>query len=213
MIAQAKQLLPRGRWKHRAATCLVLSFVIITFAIPVAPVAANQAAPPRRELSQADLTFLDDLERRSFLYFWEQADPETGMVADRARADASALDEDHRNVGSIAATGFGLTGICIAAEHGWIESAKARERTRNTLRFFADRAFQQRGWFYHWLDLKTGERRWKSEVSSIDTALLLGGVLTARQYFRDDQEIMRLATTIYNRVDFHWMLNGDPYLL
>src|SRR5262249_19527811 len=157
----------------------------ITLRIPFAPAAAKQAAQPRTELSLADQKFLEDLERRSFLYFWEQADPDTGLVADRARADASALDEDHRNVGSIAATGFGLTGICIAAEQGWIEPAKARERTRNTLRFFADRAYQQRGWFYHWLDLKTGERRWKSEVSSIDTALLLGGVLTARQYFRD----------------------------
>ena len=83
----------------------------------------------------------------------------------------------------------------------------------NTLRFFANQAFQEHGWFYHWLDTKTGERRWKSEVSSIDTALLLAGVLTARQYFRDDPEIGKLATNIYERVDFRWMLNGHPLLL
>jgi len=168
---------------------------------------------PVFRLSRQDDLFIEDLERRSFQYFWEQADPLTGLVPDRARMDKAPLPESHRNVASIAATGFGLTAICIAAEREWITPQKARERTRNTLRFFADQAFQERGWFYHWLDAKTGERRWNSEVSSIDTALLLGGVLTARQYFHDDAEIVRLANKIYRRIDFRWMLNGDPFLL
>jgi hypothetical protein len=163
--------------------------------------------------AQSREAFLDDLQQRSFRYFWEQADPQTGLVADRARVDGSSLDANHQNVASIAATGFGLTSLCVAADRNWIDNAHARERTRNTLRFFASRAFQQRGWFYHWLDAKTGERRWKSEVSSIDTALLLAGVLTVRQCFHDDQEIVRLASRIYGRVDFRWMLNGDPLLL
>jgi hypothetical protein len=195
-----------------AATLFVVLFLRLCAFAGTAiqqPTLASQKAA----LSADAHAFLEDLQRRSFQYFWEQGDPETGLVADRARADASAIDEDHRNVGSIAATGFGLTGLCIAAERGWIDRAKARERTRNTLRFFAERAYQQHGWFYHWLDTKTGERRWNSEVSSIDTALLLGGVLTARQYFREDPEITRLATKIYERVDFRWMLNGDPMLL
>ncbi len=157
-------------------------------------------------------SFIDDLQQRSFRYFWEQADPQTGLVPDRARMDGSPLDATHQNVASIAATGFGLTSLCIAADRGWISKAEALERTRNTLRFFDTRAFQQRGWFYHWLDAKTGERRWNSEVSSIDTALLLAGVLTVRQCFRDE-EIVTLATHIYNRVDFRWMLNGHPLLL
>jgi len=158
-------------------------------------------------------SFLDDLQQRSFRYFWEQADSQTGLVPDRARMDGSALDQNHENVASIAATGFGLASLCIAADRNWIEKSQAVERTRNTLRFFDTRAFQQRGWFYHWLDAKTGERRWNSEVSSIDTALLLGGVLTVRQCFRNDAEIVRLATRIYQRVDFRWMLNGHPLLL
>ena len=170
-------------------------------------------APARSAFSAQDEAFLEDLQKRLFQYFWEQADPHTGIVPDRARTDASPLDEHHRNVGSIAATGFGLTGLCIAAERRWIDPPLAVERTRATLRFFADRAFQQRGWFYHWLDTKTGERRWNSEVSSIDTALLLAGVLTVRQCFANDPEITRLATKIYRRVDFRWMLNGDPLLL
>lgn len=158
-------------------------------------------------------SFIDDLQQRSFRYFWEQANPQTGLVPDRARMDGSPLDTTHQNVASIAATGFGLTSLCIAADRGWISKAEALERTRNTLRFFDTRAFQQRGWFYHWLDAKTGERRWNSEVSSIDTALLLAGVLTVRQCFRDDRDIVQSATRIYNRVDFRWMLNGHPLLL
>jgi len=164
-------------------------------------------------VSVAAQSFIDDLQHRSFRYFWEQADPQTGLVPDRARMDGSALDATHQNVASIAATGFGLTSLCIAADRGWVSKAEALERTRNTLRFFERRAFQQRGWFYHWLDSKTGERRWNSEVSSIDTALLLAGVLTVRQCFRNDREIVQSATRIYNRVDFRWMLNGHPLLL
>jgi hypothetical protein len=174
---------------------------------------SSQHSQAFHKLSHQDELFLEDLQRRSFRYFWEQADPQTGLVPDRARMDGSPLDENHRNVASIAATGFGLTALCIAAERKWIAAEQARERVRNTLRFFRHKAFQEHGWFYHWMDTKTGERRWKSEVSSIDTALLLAGVLTARQRFRDDPEIVRLATEIFKRVDFKWMLNGHPLLL
>lgn len=166
-----------------------------------------------QSISKQDDLFLEDLQRRSFNFFWEQADPETGLVRDRARTDGKPHDEDHRNTASIAATGFGLTSLCIAAERRWIPVKDARERVRATLRFFAERATHEHGWFYHWMDARTGERVWRSEISSIDTALLLGGVLTARQYFRADPEIVRWATTIYERIDFPWMLNGHPLLL
>ena len=202
---------------HRIlAVLLLLSFCTSVTSQPLFPTTVsssfktNQAA---RTFSREDKLFLEDLEHRSFNYFWEQANPQTGLVPDRARIDGSRLDENHRNVASIAATGFGLTALCIAAERGWINQGQAQERTRNTLRFFANKAFHEHGWFYHWLDAKTGERRWKSEVSSIDTTLLLGGVLTARQYFREDREIVDFATKIYERIDFRWMLNGHPQLL
>lgn len=196
-----------------------------TAALPVAEasVAAPQISPhlsstSRFLISARDEAFLEDLSRRSFRFFWEQADPNTGLVRDRATTnaapyDAKRLDPKSPAIASIAATGFGLTGLCIAAERRWIAPDAARERVRATLRFFAGRATQTHGWFYHWMDATTGERRWESEVSSIDTALLLGGILTARQKFRDDAEIVRLATLIYNRVDFKWMLNGHPTLL
>ncbi|HSS21615.1 MAG TPA: glucoamylase family protein [Pyrinomonadaceae bacterium] len=187
---------------------------LLIFCFPAGPVFPVLAQPvPTRTFSRDERIFLDDLERRSFQYFWEQGDPQTGLIPDRARMDGAPLDADHQDAASIAATGFGLTALCIGAERGWITRSEARERTRNTLQFFADRAFQQHGWFYHWLDAKTGERRWKSEVSSIDTALLLAGVLTARQYFSDNSEIQQLATKIYERVDYRWMLNGHALLL
>lgn len=165
------------------------------------------------QLSTQDNVFLEDWERRSFRYFQEQTNPKTGLVLDRARTDGSIHDEGHRNTASIAATGFGLTAWCIAAERGWVSKNEARAMVRTTLKFFAEQAKHDHGWFWHWMDWRNGERVWKSEVSSIDTALLLGGVLTARQYFRGDKDIVRWATTIYARIDFPWMLNGDSYLL
>src|SRR5215510_12244798 len=77
--------------------------------------------------ASVEAQFLDDLQRRSFQYFWEQADPNTGLVPDRARMDGQPLDADHQNVASIAATGFGLTSLCIAAQRNWIDKSPARE--------------------------------------------------------------------------------------
>jgi hypothetical protein len=166
-------------------------------------------------LTKEDEAFLEDLERRAFLFFWEHSGKKNGLTLDRARTtgEAPGPQENHYNVGSIASTGFALTSYCIAADRNWVKPAEAKERTRVTLEFFADRAFTKDGWFYHWIDLETEERRWRSEVSTIDTALLLGGVLTVRQCFAEDKEIVRLATKIYERVDFPAMLNGDQYLL
>lgn len=165
--------------------------------------------PTPRPPSPEDEAFLDDLSRRAFLYFWEQADPDTGLVRDRAGVNGARRSD----LASIAATGFGLTALCIAAERGWVSPHDARERARTTLAFFAERAAHANGWFYHYMNARTGAREWASEVSSMDTALLLGGVLTARQCFASDSEIVALATAIYERVDFPWMLNGHPTLL
>jgi hypothetical protein len=170
-------------------------------------------AAERYSISNIDDAFLEDLSHRAFLYFWEQADPTTGLVLDRARADGSPHDETHRGAASIAATGFGLTALCIGSARGWVQPREARDRARATLRFFAERAPSVHGWFFHWMEASTGDRKWNSEVSSIDTALLLGGVLTARQCFREDKDIVRLATKIYEGIDFPWMQNGHPALL
>ena len=192
-------------FRHR-----LFSLVLIVFIVTQPVIARGFDHQP---LTRADESFLEELSRRAFRYFWEQADPNTGLVLDRARADASAMDETHRDVASIAATGFGLTAVCIAAQRRWVDPREARDRVRATLRFFAGRATNFHGWFYHWMDARTGEREWNSEVSSIDTALLLAGLLTARQAFHNDAEIVRLATTVFERVDFQWMQNGHPAFL
>ena len=170
--------------------------------------------PASVTLTENDNDLLDDISRRSVRYFWEQANPNTGLVLDRARTDGRPDDKPkHRNVASIAATGFGLTAVSIAGEHRWISRERARERVLITLRFLFNQAPQEHGWFYHYMDAATGRRAWHCEVSSIDTALLLAGVLTARQAFADDGEIDRLATAIYDRVDFLWMQDGSATTL
>lgn len=172
---------------------------------------AALAAAPRFRLSKAQDDFLDDLCRRSFRFFEEQSDPRTRLVRDRSLADSA--EPDARPWTSSAATGFGLTAWCIAAERGWIQKAQARDRVMAVLRFYSEEAFQTHGWFYHFVHGSTGERWNKNEVSSIDTALLLAGMLTARRYFQGDAEIDRLVMSIYRRLDFAWMLNGDARFL
>ena len=161
------------------------------------------------KLKADDLQFLEDYEKRCFRYFWEQWNQHTGLVMDRARIDGSASSY----VASSAATGFGLAALCIGAEHGWAPREQVRLRVLTTLRYLWAHCFHDHGWFLHFMDVRTGQRRMESEVSSIDTALLLAGVLTAQGYFSSDREIRLLAKQIFERVDFLWMLNGNPYLL
>jgi hypothetical protein len=174
---------------------------------------ARTTPPSPYVLSADDERFLEDLSRRTFAFFWEQADPATGIVRDRSKTDGSPASEVARQIGSIASVGFGLSGLCIAAERGWQPRARAIERAELTLQWFAERMPHERGWFFHFVDLRTGAREWQSELSSIDTGLLLAGVLTVRRCFADDPEVVRYADTIYRRVDFQWMLAGHPTLL
>ncbi len=150
-----------------------------------------------------DDQFLDEIERAIFLYFWEQASSTTGQVKDRA----FAAGNDTRTISSIAATGFGLTALCIADQRGYMSGADIVARVQTTLNFLLNQMPNQNGFFYHFVDMNSGERAYNSEVSSIDTAILLCGVLTCRQYF-EGQPIADLATQIYQRIDWPWMLNG-----
>jgi len=140
-------------------------------------------------LTRADEALLDDVERRSFRYFWEQGETPTGQVRDRARADGGPHPQ--AGIGSIAATGFGLTALCVGADRGWAPPDAIAGRVRTTLRFLASGMPHERGWFYHFVNTATGAREWKCELSSIDTALLLAGVLTARQRFNSDPAVVR----------------------
>ena len=162
---------------------------------------APQAAKPYRPSPEED-ALLEQLTRRGCAFFWEQASPNTGQVLDRARA----AGPEKRRMASIAATGFGLAALCIADSRGYYPHIQIVERVRRTLRFHWTTLPQVHGFYFHFSDAETGITARGSELSSIDTTLLLAGILAARAYF-DDAEIKYLATKIYERIDWPWMLD------
>lgn len=157
--------------------------------------------------------FLDQVQENTFRWFRDVTPPQTGLTPDRWPSGKSS---------SIAAVGFALSAWPVGVERGWITRIQARELTLNTLRFFheAPRGPQPKGtsgykgFFYHFLDMETGSRYRNSELSSIDTTLLLGGVLLAEVYFDCDDpeetEIRRLAAEIYERVDWTFFQPDPP---
>ncbi|MBI1178380.1 hypothetical protein GC207_13170 [bacterium] len=172
----------------------------------------NDTAPPYPSkrlfpLDQKDHLLLDEIGRAAFRYFWENSHPKTGLTKDRS----SATGTDERNVASIAATGFGLTTMCIAAHRGWHDGREISERVRKTLRWIFEWMPQEHGFFYHFVDWSNGHRMWGCELSSIDTAILLCGIITCGEYFIDP-EIRDLSATLYQRVEWQWMLNGGATL-
>ena len=148
--------------------------------------------------------FFADLEERTFRFFWETGNPKNGLIPDRYPTPSFA---------SIAAVGFGLTSYPIGVERGYILLEAARARVLATLRFFVA-ADNQHGFFYHFIDMRSGVRAKESEVSTVDTALLLAGVLFVQSYFDSqdpqDMEIRALAEEIYRRVDWTWAQPRPP---
>ncbi len=162
----------------------------------------------------SDQEALDTFQRRALGYFLHRTDPVTGLVADRNRPGFPA---------SIAATGMGLAAYVVAAERGLISRDEARRRTLTTLRFLSKshqgterEASGYKGFFYHFLDMKTGQRAWNSELSTMDTALLMAGVLVSSRYFdlncEDEREIRVVSDGLYRKVDWHWALNGGALI-
>ncbi|GAB2540709.1 glucoamylase family protein [Rhodanobacter koreensis] len=180
------------------------------------PVAARTADRGYATLPRQQQQLVDDLEQRTFEWFWHSADPKTGLVPDSAPGHSFS---------SIAAIGFGLTAYGVGVERGYITRAQAIERTLATLRFFRhapqndseDDAAGYHGFYYHFLDMQTGKRAMRSvELSSVDTTLLLGGVLFAESYYDRDtpqeKEIRQLADAIYREVDWTWMQPRKPLI-
>lgn len=150
------------------------------------------------------------LQRKAFDYFVYESNPLNGLVVDKTQAGAPA---------SIAAVGLALSSYPVGVERGFINRAQAIEQTLATLRFFRDSvqstdpdATGYRGFYYHFLDMVSGKRVWKCELSTIDTAILLAGMLTAAVYFSDstadEREIRALADELYLRTDWNWAQNG-----
>jgi hypothetical protein len=157
---------------------------------------------PINEAATHDEEFLDKLQYDSILYFAEQANSKNGLVKDSSRPGAPC---------SVAAVGFSLAAMCIGESRGWIDGDKAYERVLRTLRAFRDEVPSEHGFFYHFLDMRTGYRTWSSELSSIDTALFLAGALFAGEYFKGT-EAEEIAHELYERVDWPWMMNGKSVM-
>ena len=159
---------------------------------------------PGGPASGRDHALLDELQRASFEFFWHEADPITGLVRDRANAEGGG---EHAK-SSMAATGFGLTALCIGHHRNYRSRDEIVARVRQTLRFLANQAPHVEGFLYHFVEMQNGQRKGNSELSPIDTAILLSGALTCRAYFFDDEQIRQDATTLYHRVNWPWALNG-----
>ncbi|HEY8098537.1 MAG TPA: glucoamylase family protein [Methylobacter sp.] len=153
---------------------------------------------------------LDRLQRAAFGYFLQAVNPTNGLIADTSRENSPA---------SIAVVGFALSAYPVAVERGWMARSDAVERSLAVLRFFRDsdqsgspEATGFKGFYYHFLDMHTGTRVWRSELSTIDSALLIAGALTASMYFTantpDETELRELVEMLYLRVDWRWSQGG-----
>ena len=157
----------------------------------------------------SDDALIERLQHAAFTYLTQYANPENGLVADTSR-DGSPC--------SIAVVGFALSCYPVAVENDWLSRTDAARRTLGTLQFFSQSsqsdgpdATGYKGFYYHFLDMRTGRRVWQCELSLVDTALLMAGILTAACYFDgdgDEKKIRTLADALYRRVDWRWAQNG-----
>jgi hypothetical protein len=156
-----------------------------------------------------DEPLLDELQKRAFRFFWDESNPDTGFTKDRA---ANFQPTDTFDVSSCASTGFALAAYPIGVERKWVTREEARKRTLRTLENLLKVHQGDRGWYYHFVHWKTGQRVWNSELSSIDTSILLAGVIVAESYWRD-RAITEPCRAILERVDWAHMLReskGQP---
>jgi hypothetical protein len=163
---------------------------------------------PLTQVSKAAETLLDDMEGRACDFFYNEASLTSGLVRDRALWNGRSQSR----VASIAATGFGLSALCIASKRNYLRQVDCEARVEKTLAFLLEECPHEHGFLYHFIDLDSGQRVFGSELSSIDTALLLCGVLHCRQYFTGNSRIEALATTFYRRIDWSWMMNDGTTL-
>lgn len=190
-------------FRRRKSVLLLLFFLIVHSAC------TSASTPPPVKSDLSDQAFIELLEHRTFQFFWDQADPNTGLIPDRYPTPSFA---------SISAVGFGLTAYTIGAQRGYVTRTQAADRILLTLRFL-DQAPQNadpqgssgyKGFFYHFLDMKTGKRFQQVELSTIDTAILMAGALTCQSYFSgsnaQETEIRQIADRLNNRIEWPWAM-------
>lgn len=148
---------------------------------------------------------LDDLSRRAFDFFWNESHPTTGFTKDRAKNLGTS---DTYTVASVASTGFALAALAIGVERGYVPREDALARARLTLTSLQTKTTRVRGWFYHFIDWKTGARAWNCEVSSIDSSILFAGMMLCERYF-GDATVTQKTNQILAAVDWKWMLTDN----
>ena len=190
-----------------------VSAMLVVALTACSPQGDGSPPPPPPPDSVRTAAFLDTLQERTFRYFWDTTNPRNGLTPDRWPTPSFS---------SIAAVGFALTAYPIGAEHGWITRAQAARRTLTTLSFFqhapqdsaTSGATGYHGFYYHFLDMNTGARYQNVELSTIDTALLLAGVLFSQSYYdaSDSVEsaIRAVAESLYDRADWRWASPRPP---
>jgi hypothetical protein len=193
---------------HRILWATLASAVALGCRDPVSRAPATDWRPSAREAA-----FLDTLQHRTFNFFWEQTNPRNGLTPDRWPT---------KSFSSIAAVGFALAAYPIGVERGYITRNQARDRVLTTLKFFWEApqgdavagTTGNKGFFYHFLDLDTGRRFERVELSSIDTTLLLGGILFCQVYFDGgnpaESAVRAYADSIYRRVNWRWFQARAP---
>lgn len=146
---------------------------------------------------------MDDISRKAFDYFWQQSPAPLFLTRDRA--PNSNVPTPTWVPASIAATGYSLAALAVGADRGWVKREDALNRARATAQALANRTQHYKGWFYHFIKTADGTREWSSEASSIDTSLLLNGLMIAEAYF-NDPTLNIYANQIYQRIDWKAML-------
>lgn len=175
---------------------------------------ASGNGPANSQPLGTDSEMLDRLRRGTFEYFRTEVNFKNGLIADKTQPGAPA---------SIAAVGMGLSVYIAAVERNLLSRAEAIERTLVVLRFLNSSpqgpepdATGYKGFYYHFLDMQSGRRAEQCELSTVDTAILMAGILTVAGYFSgtgaEENEIRALAEILYRRVDWKWALGGATTL-
>lgn len=174
--------------------------------IPVESVTKLRFEDPSLSVKKRGWPLLDDASKRAFRYFIERSHPVTGFTKDRS-TNFTENDFDGHHVASIAAIGFALSAYGIGAERGWMPRDEAIKLSKKTMKFMLEKAPKHEGWYYHWLNWETGAREWKSEVSTIDSAILWCGAILAEQALKD-KELTAMVEKMLGEVNWNFMLTN-----
>ncbi|HUM46198.1 MAG TPA: glucoamylase family protein [Chitinophagales bacterium] len=192
---------------NRPFIYLADAFLLLLF-----PILFFSAAPYQQQPQVVSATFMDSLSENTFHFFWDLAGEKNGQIPDRWPSESFS---------SIAATGFGLTAYIVGVERKYVSRQQAAERVLKTLKFFKNAKMGSeekgitgyRGFFYHFIDMVTGLRFEKVELSTIDTGLLMAGILSCQTYFDADnateKQIREIADQLYRNVEWDWAMNNE----